>query len=223
MPRMRRCIILSAIVASAAGATASASRLSLSNSRFSAIWTPFIIEVNVNQALSPFIECDMTLEGSFHARSFTKTAAALIGHVTRASMPETTCGPGTSAFILNGSERLAGSPTPNQLPWHIRYANFAGALPNLTGIDVTIVDMSFLVSLQIGVFGETMSCLYRSTAAAPWRARFNVTRGTITGLSNETSSVPVFSGSLGCPPAKLSGQGTVTLLGNTTAITVTLI
>jgi hypothetical protein len=83
------------------------------------------------------IECAVTIESSFHSLSITKTPGSLIGYVTRAAIGGTHC--------------IRGSATIQQtsLPWHVRYASFAGPLPNISDVfdDITGIRMKFKESV----------------------------------------------------------------------------
>src|SRR5262245_55820756 len=60
--------------------------------------------------LSGTVECAVTLEGSFHSKTYSKVAELLIGYVSRAFVNACT---GGSVIFLTTS-----------LPWHIRYDGF---------------------------------------------------------------------------------------------------
>ena len=61
--------------------SASASRLSVSNRNFRAVWSLLTLSTAGTQ-----ITCPVTLEGSFHSATLAKRAGALIAHISRASV-----------------------------------------------------------------------------------------------------------------------------------------
>lgn len=191
--------LLAAVVMIAAVGTASANRLSISNSSFRATFPAFRMEWSLNQV------CTLTLEGTFHSRTIVKSPDSLIGYVTRVAggCPNTT-------VLLN-------------IPWHIRYRSFTGTLPNIASIRIEIINFSVLIQ-AMGV----VDCLYASTPASPAVATLNVAAGVITSIRmEELARVPLFrrlSGLINCTETiRFSGTGTFELLGTTTAIRVTLI
>jgi hypothetical protein len=189
--------------------SASANILEVSNRAIRAVWSELRIAGGGFET-----RCPVTLEGSFHGTAFGKTSGNLIGYITRAIVVEAQCvGAGPAMFLNNG----AG----NTLPWHIRSNSFEGTLPNITGFKVQVLNLSILINIS------GLSCLYRSSAAKPWRATFKrrVETMEVTGLeSDATAEVPKFAGELLCPAeVRLSNTGEVTLLGTTTKIRIRLI
>jgi hypothetical protein len=142
--------------------------------------------------------CSLTLEGSMHSGTGTKTSGALVGYVTRASL-----GPCPS-----------GSATVNtsSLPWHVRYESFTGTLPNITIIRNTISGAEWSIRETFGI-----TCTVSRTAeltTTTWTLSSGVvTRGDLGG------SILTSCGTRGT----LSGSGSVVVPGTTTRITVTLI
>jgi hypothetical protein len=145
--------------------------------------------------------CNLTLEGSFHYRTIVKREGALSGFITRAIL--NTCS-GGSATVLT-----------NTLPWHLTYNGFTGTLPNITGVSISIIGVSFLARPE-----GSIACLARSTAENPVRAIANIgAGGSVTGLrADETASIPLegffcaFGGE-----ASFRGTGTVSALGGGSA------
>jgi hypothetical protein len=193
--------------------SATANKLSLSNKAFRITWT------SLSMVAGEFeVECVITLEGSFHSATITKTRGSLIGHITRANVGR--CGGAGRVYALNGAEVLSGRVVSNTLPWHVKYDSFIGRLPRFEAVVVAIVGASFLGE----IFG--FNCLYRSTAAAPWYGHFIVNpEGRIIGFtSHETSPIPLNEGEIFCPAsAAPAGIGGVQLLGQVTSIFVRLI
>lgn len=206
--RHRVRFVLAAIAAGclllAVGGPAGAGRLSLSNQ--SIRWT-FAEYANRNGEIT--ISCELTLEGSFHSRTFAKVREALLGSITRATV-RTPCrgGWGDMRFL---SETL---------PWHLRYAAFTGTLPRIASVAVDVTNWAWSYP---GLSGD---CLYRSTVEAP--ARWIMNReagGGITSVrADESIAVPRFAGGILCAPSiNYSGTGRMTLQGTANAVSVTLI
>ena len=185
--------------------SAGANRLSLSNQSIRWTW----VEFSSNNA-GIDIRCAVTLEGSFHSRTFTKVRGALVGFINRASVrPSCAGGWGDMRFL---SETL---------PWHIRYRSFAGTLPRITAVTIDVVGFSW----NYPGIGRG-PCLYRSTAESP--AGFILNRaetGAISSISADpTTAVPRFSGEITCNETiNYSGSGAVSVTGTSTAISVSLI
>jgi hypothetical protein len=188
----------------AVAGSASANRLSLSNQ--SIRWT-FLEYTSVNGGIR--ISCELTLEGSFHSRTFAKVRGALIGYINRASVRPGCRGEWGDMVFLSET-----------LPWHVRYASFSGTLPRITSASVDIANWAW------NYRGLSEVCLYRSTSERP--ARWILNRGesgAVTSIrADETIAVPFFSGGPFCARSiNYSGTGSVSLTGTTNAITVTLI
>jgi len=217
-------LILTALTASlllsAAVSTASANNLSTSNQNIRATWAS--LEFAASREL--VIRCQVTLEGSFHTRTITKTAGALIGAITKATVNQGACTGGTgSAF--NGVERYNGTTSPNTLPWHIQYKSFAGTLPNISAINIALSRFRFGIrdssSLCTGQYGTAEDSVTASAAR-------ELATGAITELTPVEGENSVHlsrrDGGLLCPsPSTMKGVGQVMLLGATTRITITLI
>jgi hypothetical protein len=173
--------------------TASARRLALSSNAIRAIWNELRFSASGTE-----ISCRLTLEGSLHERTIDKAPESLIGYITRA-----------------GSFGICSALTES-LPWHLRYAFFEGRLPDIASIDTKITLMNF----QISFAGVT--CLYTTSATSPATLRFsrNTATRAITGVS---AGGNIRSNTFGCPNGGFAGTGTVTELGTSNAITVTLI
>jgi hypothetical protein len=93
--------------------------------------------------------CPLTLEGSFHSNTFAKVPGSLIGYITRAALEEELCSGGTARYLRE------------TLPWHLRYAGFAGLLPNITSITTMVIGLGILLRRGIE------SCLYRTSLETP--------------------------------------------------------
>jgi len=152
-----------AVLSGLAGA-ASANRLSLSDQTFKARWSGMRFSTEVLTGIS----CGLTLEGSFHTRSFAKVAGSLIGYVTAATGGR--CNEGWNSATLSDA-----------LPWHVQYTSFTGALPNITRMNTVVIGFRILITEGFG-----FSCLYRSTAEKPLVMKFNrEAGGTLGGIELE--------------------------------------
>jgi hypothetical protein len=194
-------VLCGSAVALAAVGMASARNLSISNSSIRMTWAR--LEFRTERTTS---KCEVTLEGSFHSRTMQKVRETLIGLLTRADV--TSCEGGRVTFLTG------------TLPWHMRYRSFSGTLPAFTGVAINNVGMAWLMEPMPGI-----SCLYRATEGQPALTEASVSaRGEVLGISESASAnIPLFAGTF-CPPASaITGTGRVTLLGTTTAVSMTLI
>jgi hypothetical protein len=200
------------LLLAAATSTASARNFSISNQNFRVVWR----ELN----FGGIVTCELTLEGSFHYRTIVKREGALVGLVTRAIVRHP-CRSG-EGWTDNGTEEFLGSRTINSLPRHITYQGFLGTLPAITGIRLTIMGPSFVASspgiclARYGLAEDNVTMLATITAGV-------VGNATPVAGANSITRREVFSGGF-CPATgTLTGEGPVTLLGNTTRLTLTLI
>lgn len=182
-------------------ASAPARQFTTSNQQFRAIWTPLAFT-----ALGGFIQvrCNVTLRGSFHYRTSSKTRGALAGYITSAALTRPCSG--GEAWILNGTERAT-----NTLPWHISYDSFTGTLPRIRTLRTAVIGGSFLL-LALG-----NGCRYQSTAASPGFGRINLNE--LTGEANSlqaenSSSIPLSETLAGSCPASGSFTGTTSTYDN---------
>jgi len=169
--------VLAALVATLALALAvdgaAARNFELSNQHFRITWTELAF---FDQGLAEFVAlCPVTLEGSFHRRTFAKVVGSLIGHITRAVVRENACrdpaGAAASARFL-----------PESLPWHITYAGFSGFLPRIESLRVRILGIRFENSIR------GMACLFNG-AATQMNATFFVAGGVMTSFEFERGTV----------------------------------
>lgn len=205
--RKRSKVLLAALVATLlltlAVTAASPNRMSVSDSRFRVTWSALSFSSEV-----VIVRCLITLEGSFHSRTFAKVAGALIGFVTRIGEHRSDCFDGTSLLL-------------ETLPWHVRYRSFAGTLPVITSMRVGIVPFSFSIEPTLEA-----RCLYASTTAQAAVGTYVLSApGVVTEFRmDETAQIPLARGGLLCPSQlALGGTGSMTLLGSTVRITVRLI
>jgi hypothetical protein len=217
--RTRSKLILAGLTASLlmglAVSSATAGRLSVSNTRFRVTWASLNLKNFENEAE---IRCPVTLEGSFHSATIRKAAGALIGAVTRAITPgtEPPC-TGGRATILQES-----------LPWHLTYEAFRGTLPRIERVILLLRRYEFRVELT--VFGFRVGCLYLDQGRAEENLAGELVVDRETGQVTEL--IPLSGryagfriGSELCPRRGFfSGTGQVFLLGSsTTRITIRLI
>ena len=215
-------LAITALVASAALAalvgSASAGRLSISNQNIRVVWSSLEFKSSGVE-----VRCRVTIEGSFHTRTIAKVRGSLIGYLTKAIVARPCTGGTAWAHSGEANEVLGGSFT-NNLPWHITYEDFAGTLPNITSLRILLSGALF--TIRSTIFGITALCEYITGTAgnATGIAGRNTTTGVVDWLvaSGRIRSVQGFP----CPEGTFTSperDGLITLLGNTTRITVTLI
>lgn len=176
---MRSKLVFAGLAATAAMAlatgVAAARNLSLNHGRlWNITWHPVRV-LTIEGATEA--ECELTLEGSFHATTMTKAAEGLVGYITRAS---------AAGCRVGGATVLGES-----LPWHVRYRSFEGALPNITGLSFGVIGLRLRVrEPTLGV-----ECLMTSTAERPLILKARLSLGgeirTFTGMVPDAStSIP---------------------------------
>jgi hypothetical protein len=194
-------VLLASLVASA-----SARSFSITNRSFRAVWAPLTFAEPFNFFT---IRCNVTMEGSFHSNTIAKVVNSLIGYVTRAiaGRPCT----GGEGWAWNGTEGALTGAT--SLPWHITYGGFTGTLPNITGININLIRPKFTIQNAV-CLGTYQPNIQRGTINVAADRTTTITPGTETSSAVEGS----------CPAGRFTGPSQrVTLLGTTTAISVTLI
>jgi hypothetical protein len=217
--RTRTRLFLGALTAAVALAgavnAASANRLSISSRTFRQVWTPLSIS---SAAAGVTLQCNVTLEGSFHYNTFAKVRGLLLGYITKAAFAHP-CTGGGEAFSTNGVEEEGGGrPFPSTLPWHITYSGFEGALPNITGVQLNAFLHIWMILPIIG------RCLYEGLMANTLK----LSAGTVTALAGTGASLPIVPLSpIECPATitlrtPATGRG-FTVLGSATLVTLRLI
>jgi len=183
----------------AAVSSASAGRLSSSSQTIRATWTRMDFSGGFGR-----IECEVTVEGSLHARSIVKTVNGLIGFFTAVS-------------VRNPCIRGGATVLRETLPWHVTFRSFTEALPNIGSIATNVIGASF--ALREPSFGA--SCLARTTASSP---------GILSWIRDAFGSITsaIFSGSTTCigmlnVTAAVSGTSNTIHNGAGAAIALTLI
>ena len=216
-------LAITALIATAALAalvgSASATRLSITNRNIRAVWSSMEFS---NSAST--LRCRVTLEGTFHENTIAKVARSLIGYITRAEIRRP-CTGGT-VWLYNGvetNEVLTGT-LPNSLPWHITYEGFNGELPTPTAIRILLILTRF--KLRATFLGITLLCVYRTTSTQNATGTANLgAGGRVTNIEGSSAELTSESGG-GCPRGRLrspAGDGILTLLGTSNAVSVTLI
>jgi hypothetical protein len=207
--------LAAAFIMNLAVSSATAGRLSTSNTGFRLTWAT----LNFSAGAEFVVSCPITLEGSFHSATIRKVAGALIGSITRGIVHSLAC---------RGSVQSRATILQESLPWHLTYESFAGTLPNITSIAVLLA--RYAVQASATILGITVTCLYADQGAPEENLGFAIARNSETGALSTTTAVSgrrarFVRGSSGACPQFLSATGTgqVFLLGNTTRISVTLI
>jgi hypothetical protein len=197
--------LLAAILLASALSTASARNLEVSNQRFRVRWSRL-------EFRSGFvtIRCQVTLEGSFHSRTFAKIERTLVGAITRIDVFEERC--------TGGIARAERPP-----PWHVTYEGFTGILPNIQTIRLLMQRFQFLVE-SIGVRCKYGTSTDNVTGSAAVNAAGEVT--TLQPLAPRNIATLLEGGGLCSATGSLVSNpedGIVTLLNSTARITVRLI
>jgi hypothetical protein len=212
-------IAAAALLLTAIATTASARNLSTSEQSFR---TTFSSLEFASESVT--IRCRLTLEASFHTRTFAKVVNALVGAVTRAIVAHPGCTNG-EAWADNGTESEPLGTAPNKLPFHVQYESFSGTLPNISTMNIFLSRASFVT--QATFFGLSCRGRYaRVEDAIRIAAARNTTTGEITSLnpSGTMRLVEQLGPSAICPESgRFSGTGTVVNLSTGARITITLI
>jgi hypothetical protein len=195
---MRSRVLAAAFIAAATlavFASSSAARwLSLSNQNYRVTFQRW--DFNVGGMTT---ECRLTIEGSFHARTYAKVVNSLIGFLTRA---------------IVGNPCIRGSATilTETLPWHVPYRSFTGPLPSITSMITNVSGSAFRIREPFGIVclasGGIPQLTYTREAGGA------ISAAAISGTSPTNCEV---NGTLS------SSGGRLFLLGTTTAISVRLI
>jgi len=175
--------------------SASANRLSYSETRFRIIWTSLTFSGSSGGFV---ITCPVTLEGSFHSATLAKVRDASVAQITRAAVNNLGCTEG-QATILSES-----------LPWDVTYQGFTGTLPSIVTVRHNLIGAAFQIEAGLGIV-----CLARSSRATPAAGEANrEAGGNITSLTPDGSlAIPVTG--TACPSSGIfSGTGEVFVLGS---------
>lgn len=197
------------LVAIAAGAV-SANKLSIGGRSMRAVWERMEFTVGIEREVQYMMRCPVTLDGTFSSATFTKLSHLLIGSINRASVGG--CGAEYGATALNES-----------LPWFFSYESFSGSLPNISGMTIAVVGMSWMLEA-----GGVLRCLFRTTHERPAVGTIPVTAGTFGSISwkSEWRILHPLE-TLECPyrnELTLGGtSGSLTAEGGTARVSLTLI
>jgi hypothetical protein len=213
--RKRSQIIIAALIAACALAaivgTANARRLALNENHILSHFRALTFEGGIG---APVV-CAVSIEGSFHSRTLEKVARALIGYISEVRVKRPCSG--GEAWALTAQEGR-----PESLPWHILYERFIGTLPNITGIELTLDNAAFLVSIP-GI----AECLFKATTTNPMKGIVNrEAGGKATSLrSNEAAGIPLNVRLTGICPSSgiLRGEAIVGTQVGYREITITLV
>lgn len=203
-PRLFMTALLAALLLALAAGASSANRFSISNRNIRIVWNKINFSDPSGEVVN--MECDITVEGSLHTGTITKTRGSLIGYITRAPQPQNCAG--GSVTILQEA-----------LPFHVRYDSFTGSLPRPSGERLQVVGAAFGVNVGF-------SCLYRSSATEPLFMIDNIeANGLITGVrADESTTFPRVEGGIFCPATgRFRNTGRMTGLGTSTNISLRLI
>lgn len=210
--RLARASLLAVVLLCGLAGSAPANRLSVSERAFRLVWNPNKMSAylgTMETGLEKVASCNVTMEGSFHSSTFLKSSSAPVGQITRAAVATETCVGGTIALLTE------------TLPWQLSYASFTGVLPVIRQVIVNVVGLSMLVTAS-----GTGECLLRSTTTNPMveRVELDTRTSAIEGFSSEEATV-IPAGGLLCfrTQGTYEGNATVTRLGATSSVSVTLI
>lgn len=218
LPKPILVVLIVTLLLATAVSTASATRISLSNQNIRATFTSLEF---VSEGATT-IRCQVTLEGSFHARTMTKVVRTLLGAVTKAAVKHEACTNGREV-ALNGVESYNGTASPNTLPWHLTYESFTGTLPNISSINLLLSRFRFGLETPGLCTGQYGSETDNITATAAREAGGGLTTLTPVEGRNIMTLIRRDAG-LVCPAThRLRGTGQLFLLGATTRVSVTLI
>lgn len=196
-------VAIAAFAAVLAVASAPANELEISEQGFTVAWHPlnFIFAGTTSS-------CDLTLAGSFHELEIQKAEEALVGSITGASIAN--CLNGGAATVLTGD-----------LPWHLVYFEFEGALPNIESVTVGIAG----VAIRFDPAGITPACLVASEAGEPFVAVAHLGEGGEARLlaADETASIDLDNGFLCDIAGDIQFSGTGVLEGDDGAIAIELV
>ena len=147
---------------------------------------------------------------------------ALIGTLTRASINQAGCTNGIFA-AFNGTERYNGTTSPNTLPWHLTYESFKGVLPSIEAVNILLSrfrfglrDSSGLCTGQYGTSTDNIASAANLGAGGAITSYIPIT-------GRNTATLSRRDGGIACPNLRLTGTGSVTVLGAATTVSITLI
>ncbi len=175
------------LVLAATASAASANRLTLSSTDVRITW-PSLTFGGEGGGLT----CPVTMSGSFHSSSLTKSNGSLIGQVTSAAAGRCETADNHSMVFLDET-----------LPWHIRYDGFGGTLPAILRLVIRLTGVAVRVVAGIGI-----PCLFTTETLEPLRTYWNVDPRTgqlEESFFEETNEIDLDDGEFFCA---LGGDGT---------------
>lgn len=183
---------------------AHASRLAFGNElgtgAWRAVWREMTYSIGAETG-----RCALTLEGSFHSLTITKTRGALIGYVTGA----------TASNCISGSATVLTAG----LPWQVQYQGFNGVLPTINSMALRILGFG----LRITDSTSRILCLVRSIEEPEEETELFMA---LTRRSDAVIQSATLSGRLPGCFTPLTFGGTTTSFGTpspTRSITLTLV
>lgn len=194
-----------AIVAFAANA--SASNLSVNETRFDWKWAETTTTKLALRWSGVEIKCPLTLRGAFEASTFAKVTRPAIARIAETVENPLGC--------TGGSFR----PFATTLRWEVRYEGFTGRLPNINSVTVQLISGGFELI-------RPRACNFEFESGRP--LRLTITREGSGGLGeitpDSTSAISSSSEAL-CriENARFSVAGEMTRRGMTTRVLLTLI
>jgi hypothetical protein len=198
------------LLAALATTTAFARSFSVSNTNVRAVFRPLIFQGSNGSNVT----CTVTLEGTFHYRTFLKVERTLIGYITRAIVDTPTC------RSEGASTNIRARVLTETLPWHVRYIGFIGRLPEVT-VRLRLLRAAFDL-INVPIVG---TCKYNANPegilGGPEGGAINERTGNATIRADEAIRFP--SSTFGCPEGRFVGRAPITLLGTETPIRITLI
>ena len=201
-------LLSAAVIMAALTNTSTARNLSSSSGTIRATWGELVFREPLGQT----VKCAVTLEGSLHSRTIVKGNYNLIGNVTRAELVEGNCTNGTATIRRES------------LPWNVRYQGFEGTLPRISKIFLLVAGASFRAR---GGFG---TCEFTTRETLTEHGRGTFVRNTATGALETVEVGGSITSNDNCGPfgerirgTLSSASNTLTVLGASTPITVTLI
>lgn len=202
--------LMAALMLASAVGTASARSFSISNQSYRVTWSRLEFASTIVT-----VSCQVTLEGSFAGRTIAKVFDSLIGSVTRITTKPESC--------------TNGRVTATNPPWHAVFDGFEGTLPNISDILLLLSGIQLTIDRPGGF---NITCRYGIETDNVWMAAaLNASKEftTLTPVSGNTRLhlLEGPGGGFGCiGSGNLAGaaaDGTITLLGSTTRITLRLI
>jgi hypothetical protein len=187
-------VLLGALVS-----TASAGRLEVSTKEISMMWRS--VEFRLPFATT---RCQVTLDSTLHERTMIKDLGTLMGYITRAILGP--CTGGTYTILTS------------TLPWHIRYSDFTGTLPEINSLIVHVIGFSWRFS------GGGSTCLAISEASHPFVITFH--RNPATHLLTEaglSGRMPTGAECFRVEGTFTSDSGIVSQSNTNTSVSVSLI